>query len=192
MEVSVSFTDGGEELRAGAADAEETYITDKSVLGRVWIPAEGLILTPPVRIRYERRPWLEGFEFDGIKAAPAQRAGTGTKDAKGFVRSLNTIYSRAYDDYREYGGDDAFDAKGYFRNAAEYFARMAGDEGRIKMLIKFCGFTENMWREGTEEMCRIAMDVIKPVLTGDKDCERLFTDSITEEFRNYIKEMEDG
>ena len=183
MEVSVSFTDGSRDLNEEGAK----YRLDETVLGRAWIPLEGLILIPPVRVRYEKRPWIEAFEFDGVKAAPAKRKGVGTKGAKGFVRSLSTIYSGAYDDYRAFGGDENFDAAGYFRHAAEYFARVAEDESRRKMAVKFCGFAENMWREGDQEMLDICMETVMPVLQGSAYMGAILEGTITEEFRDYLE-----
>ena len=183
MEVSVSFTDGSRDLNEEGA----RYRLDETVLGRAWIPLEGLILNPPVRVRYEKHPWIEAFEFDGVKAAPAKRKGIGTKGAKGFVRSLSTIYSGAYDDYRVFGGDENFDAAGYFRHAAEYFARMAEDESRRKMASKFCGFAENMWREGDREMFGICMDIVIPVLKDNVYMGAILEDTVTEEFRGCLE-----
>ena len=183
MEVSVSFTDGSRELNEEGAK----YSLDETALGRAWIPLEGLILTPPVRVRYEKHPWIEAFEFDGVKAAPAKRKGVGTKGAKGFVKSLSTIYSGAYDDYHAFGGDDNFDAAGYFRHAAEHFARVAEDESRRKMAVKFCGFAENMWREGDQEMLDICMETVIPVLKKNAYMGTILKDTITEEFRDYLE-----
>lgn len=194
MEVSVSFTGGEEDLNDAAAGGSaerysrgRPYSIEDSPLGRVWIPGEGLILTPPVRIRYEKHPWMEKFELDGIKPAPARRKGIGTKGAKGFVKSLATIYSAAYDDYREFGGDDAFDAAGYFRHAAEHFARMAEVPGREKMFSKFCGFAENMWREGDQQMLDVCMNEVIPALGKTVYAQRAFGDNITDEFREYLE-----
>ena len=136
MEVSVSFTDGTSERDP------ELYIEDTSELGRVYIHREGVLVTGDIQVRYEKHPWIECFELDGVKAAPARRKGIGTKNAKGFVKSLSTIYSKAYDEYREYGGDEAFDAEAYFAHAARYFADMAGVVDRAKMYRLFSGFTE--------------------------------------------------
>ncbi len=183
MEVSVSFTDGSKDLNADGC----RYDVDESQLGRVWIPKDGLLVTPPVRIRYEKHPWIEKFEFDGLRAAPAKRKGIGTKGAKGFVRSLSTIYSPAYEEYREYGGDEAFDAAGYFARAADSFITRAGDKGSAKMVRKFCGFTENMWREGDEEMLDICIGTIVPRMLADNASRTVFEDSITQEFRDYLK-----
>ena len=183
MEVSVSFTDGSRELNEEGAK----YSLDETPLGRAWIQLEGLILTPPVRVRYEKHPWIEAFEFDGVKAAQAKRKGVGTKGAKGFVKSLSTIYSGAYDDYHAFGGDDNFDAAGYFRYAAEHFARVAEDESRRKMAVKFCGFAENMWREGDQEMLDICMETVMPVLKKNDYMGAILKDTITEEFRDYLE-----
>lgn len=183
MEVSVSFTDGSEDLNADGC----RYDVDESQLGRVWIPKDGLLVTPPVRLRYEKHPWIEKFEFDGLRAVPAKRKGIGTKGAKGFVRSLSTIYSPAYEEYREYGGDEAFDAAGYFARAADYFIARAGDKGAAKMVRKFCGFTENLWREGNEEMLGICTGTVVPRLLADAASRTVFENSITQEFRDYLK-----
>ena len=184
----MSFTDGNSDLN----ESGELYDLDESVMGRVWVSREGIIVTPPARIRYERRPWIEGFELDGIKPAPAKLTGIGTKGAEGFVRSLSTIYSPAYDEYREYGGDEAFDAEKYFANAANHFISIAGDKSLQKMASKFCGFTENMWREGNEEMLGICIDTIVPELLADKSMRALFEKNITEEFREYLKGDKDN
>ncbi len=184
MEVSVSFTDGSEDLNARSG--QNSYTVDETVLGRAWIPVEGLVLTEPSRVRYEKHPWMEKFEFDGIKAVPAKRTGIGTKDAKGFVKSLSTIWSQAYDAYREYGGDENFDAEAYFRNAAESFALMADDSARERMLVRFCGFTENMWREGNEEMLGICLETVIPVLRRHGSSRIVFESSITDEFRDWL------
>ena len=42
----------------------------ESPLGKVYVPLSGVILDDEPGIRYERHPWLEGFELDGISAAP--------------------------------------------------------------------------------------------------------------------------
>jgi hypothetical protein len=182
MEVSVSFTDGSMDMNEEGAK----YSLEETVLGRAWIPLEGLVLTPPVRVRYEKHPWIEAFEFDGVKAAPAKRKDIGTKGAKGFVRSLSTIYSAAYDDYRAFGGDENFDADGYFRHAAEYFARVAEDDSRRKMAVKFCGFAENMWREGDQQMLDICIGTILPVIRECAELDRIFEGSITDEFSDWL------
>lgn len=173
---------------AGAKEAEKPdgkYIIEETVLGRVWIPREGLIITPPAAIRYEKHPWMEKFEFDGIKAAPAKRKGIGTKGAKAFVKSLSTIYSGAYDDYREYGGDEAFDAEAYFAHAADHFAELAASGEKSVMVRKFCGFAENMWREGDRQMLGICMEILIPRLRSGSISET-FDKTITDEFREYI------
>ena len=184
MEVSVSFTDGSRDLNRAEEPLYEVYDT---VLGRVWVPTEGLVLTRPARIRYERYPWIEKFEFDGIKPAPAKRKGIGTKDARGFVKSLASVYSAAYDEYREYGGDDAFDAEAYFAHAADDFVTRAAEPVNRKMVSMFCGFAENMWREGDADMLRICLDTVIPRLTADENVKAIADNTFTEEFREYLK-----
>lgn len=180
MEVSVSFTDGTE------TKDSQLYAEDRSECGRVYINRESVLVTGPVCVRYEKHPWIEQFELDGVKAAPAKRTGIGTKGAKGFVKSLNTIYAKAYDEYREYGGDESFDAERYFAHAAEHFLHIAQDENARKLYRMFTGFVENMWREGNEEMLHVAMDVMLPAIRQDANAWKLFEDNITEEFRDYI------
>lgn len=62
--MSVSFTDGdGSEY---AAD----HMREESQIGTVYVPLHGVLLEEGAAIRYEKHPWIEGFELDGIKAAP--------------------------------------------------------------------------------------------------------------------------
>ena len=188
MEVSGSFTDGSRDFNKAEASRYEVYDT---VLGHVWVPTEGLILTQPARIRYERYPWIEKFEFDGIKPEPAKRKGIGTKDARGFVQSLATIYAAAYDEYREYGGDDAFDAEAYFAHAADDFVNRASEPLNRKIVSKFCGFAENMWREGNAEMLRICLEEVIPRLMADEKASAIAGNTFTEEFREYLQNIPD-
>ena len=206
MEVSVSFTDGSRDLNiekalqhgthsAGSSEqaeagetADRVYDIDCTVLGRAWIPREGLELSPPVRVRYEKHPWITAFEFDGLKAVPARRTGIGNKAAKGFVKSLSTIYSKAYDEYWAYGGDESFDAGAYFSDAAKHFAAMASDPQKARLFSKFCGFAENMWREGDEEMLRVCLDDVLPAVLSDEAARTAFESSITSEFRSYLED----
>ena len=62
--MSVSFTDGD------GSEFEGTHMCAESPVGKVYIPLSGVILDDEPGIRYERHPWLEGFELDGISAAP--------------------------------------------------------------------------------------------------------------------------
>lgn len=62
--MSVSFTDGdGSEFSDG-------YLCEKSQIGRVYVPLAGVTLDEDACIRYEKYPWIEKFELDGIKPAP--------------------------------------------------------------------------------------------------------------------------
>ena len=45
------------------------YIHERSQIGAVYIPRHGVVVSEDARIRYERRPWIEHFELDGIKPA---------------------------------------------------------------------------------------------------------------------------
>ncbi len=62
--MSVSFT--GEE---GPEDPEG-YIREESQIGAVYVPMHGVLIEDGAAIRYERYPWIEKFELDGIKPAP--------------------------------------------------------------------------------------------------------------------------
>ena len=184
----MSFTDGTEDVRARRPEEPDYYVIDNTLLGRVFIPAEGVLTGGRMRVRYEKHPWMEQFELDGIRPAPPKRAGIGTKNARAFVTSLGTIYSGAFDDYRAYGGDSAFDTDGYFRHAAEYFAPLAADPDKARLYKLFSGFVENMWREGDREMLAAAMETVLPALRRDPRAWDRFYDNITDEFREYITE----
>lgn len=181
MEVSVSFTDKAE------SEYEEKYHKDKSVLGNVYIPKEGVTITGPIAVRYEKHPWIEQFEIDGIRAVVPKRQGFGVKNAQGFVQSLSTIYSEAYDIYHEYIKEGELDAHAYFGYATDYFMNVFEDERRHKMVAKFCGFVENMWREGDEAIYNVAMQTVLEKLRNNQDFWDFFENSITQEFKEYIE-----
>lgn len=181
MEVSVSFAD-----KDSLYYIERGYTEHKSELGKVYIQEEHLETTENITIRYEKHPWLECFEIDGAKPKPIKRKGYGTKDAKGFVQSLSSIYAKAYQDYLESNNDAEF-----FTLVAENFVRSLIEDDETKMFRKFCGFTENMWREGNKEMHDIAMNNMLPFLVANKRVCENFQDSITDEFKIYIEKAKE-
>ena len=62
--MSVSFTGGdGSEFSDG-------YIREESQIGAGYIPLHGVLIEEGAAIRYEKYPWIEKFELDGIKPAP--------------------------------------------------------------------------------------------------------------------------
>lgn len=63
MEISVGFADKAEEYYM-----ERGYIWEKSMLGRVYYPADGVKLCGRAAIRYMEYPWISTFETDGIRA----------------------------------------------------------------------------------------------------------------------------
>jgi hypothetical protein len=65
--VSVSFTD--EDLSQSVDEFGNEYIVDRSPVGLVYIPAHSVDIDEDAAIRYERHPWIEAFELDGIRPA---------------------------------------------------------------------------------------------------------------------------
>lgn len=63
---------------------------------------------------------------------------------------------------------------------------MADDSARERMLVRFCGFTENMWREGNEEMLGICLETVIPVLRRHGSSRIVFESGITDEFRDWL------
>ena len=177
MEISVGFAD-----KDNSYYDSNGYTTYESEAGKVYIPDEKIEITGEIRIRYEKHPWVENFEVDGIKPKPIRRLGYGTKDAKDFVQSLNTIYAKAYQEYADSHNDAEF-----FSQVAKNFVRGFIQEGEAKMYRKFCGFTENMWREGNKEMHDIAMNNTMPIIKSEQKAWREFTNVITQEFQSYIE-----
>lgn len=163
------------------------YEIERSCLGKVYVPREGVEIDGEIAIRYEKHPWLECFELDGIRATMPKRTGHGTKNFEAFVRSLSTIYSKAYDDHAEYT-----DPERYFAHVCEYFIELSRDPDRDKIFRKFCGFVENMWREGNSEMCKIALGTIFCMLKDDTLVFNKFHGSITGEFAEWLKENNYG
>ena len=62
--MSVSFTD------EDPAEYAEDHLREESQIGSVYVPLHGVLIEEGARIRYEKKPWIEGFELDGIKPAP--------------------------------------------------------------------------------------------------------------------------
>lgn len=177
MEISVGFADTDKDYN------QAEFIEDSSILGKVYIPREGVDITGDVRIRYEKHPWVECFEVDGVKPRKAIRTGYGTRSFRAFVQSLNTIYAKAYNDYTTFP-----DAAGYFEHVTERFVQEYCDEVHKATFKRFCGFVENLWREGTKEIHDIAMEIVLPIIKNDEEAGKIFEETITDEFRKYIGE----
>ena len=66
-------------MSVGFADKKESYYIKKgysifeSELGKVYIPTKQVELSDEIAIRYEKYPWVECFEVDGVKAKPPKK-----------------------------------------------------------------------------------------------------------------------
>lgn len=173
-------------MSVGFADTDKdysNYLKDSSSVGVVYIPKDDVEIVGDIRIRYEKHPWIERFEVDGVIPAPVRRTGYGTKNFKGFVQSLNTIYVKAYS-----LAEEVSDSGEYFAKVTKDFVESSRDLQREKIFCKFCGYTENLWREGDKEMHDVAMLIVLPTICADEHANELFERTITDEFRNYIRE----
>ena len=192
MELSASFADETTAAERIESDGKK-YEVVTSPIGHVYIPLDEIELGAEPGIRYEKHPWIERFEFDGMLPRVPRRTGYGTKNALQFVESLGNIYAGAYDDCGEYGYDPldrqkSWDIEGYFRHISEEFIASLQDPGREKIYRLFCGWVENLWREGTQEMHDIAMTVVLPIIESVPAAGRMFYEHITAEFTEYIRE----
>ena len=207
MELALSFS----------TEENTEYIIEKSPLGSVYIPIEEVEITGPLGIRYERHPWIETFEFDGLKPRAPRRRGYGDRTPRSFVPSLANIYATAYEDYEHFGSNEEYfgHIAHRFMNRArceldEYLATSAAptcSEGGslasaqprsslrdnsvrppLKLFRLFCGFTENLWREGNRETHDIALGTVLPIIQSDPDASAIFYEHITQEFRDYLAE----
>lgn len=177
MEVSVGFADKDKDYIALG------YTRDESQLGNVYIPEDGVDIVGPIKIRYERHPWIEQFEIDGVKPLMPKRTGYGSKSIRSFVHSLNTIYARAYDDYAL-----CPDASDYFKMVTECFIKEYLDSEHRRTFTKYCGYVENLWREGTKEIHNAAMEIILPMMIDNEQANEILQSTITDEFKKYIGE----
>ena len=178
MEISVSFTD------EDAAEYAEGYSRYESQIGYIYVPVKGVIIEEPSAIRYERHPWIEAFELDGIRPEPARREGFGVKSIQGFVMSLGKVYDGVLSDYEMFAGEAGFDAEGFFAHVTDrMIAEASADPEQFR---RFTGFTENMWRLGDEPSYDLAMGKIIPRLKENDDAWGRFAAGITEEFREVL------
>ena len=60
------------------------YQCDESELGKVYYPAEGIEIIDTITVRYERYPWVECFEVDGIDVP---------ENEKSFREEMNNEFS---------------------------------------------------------------------------------------------------
>ena len=178
MEVSVSFTDGD------AAEYSEGYTRYESQIGHVYVPVKGVIIDKPAAIRYERHPWIEAFELDGIRPEPARREGFGEKSIRGLILSLGKVYDDVKSDYDMFDGEEGFDEEAFFRYVTDRM--MAEYSAEPEQFRRFAGFTENMWRLGDEPSYKLAMGTMIPVLRKDKDIWAGFNAGITDEFKEAL------
>lgn len=173
MEISVGFADNKIDL-AG-------YVKDQTVLGDIFIPRDGVEISGPISVRYEKHPWVEQFEIDGIRPIVQKRAGFGIKTFERFVQSLNTIYASAFEDFNRYS-----EPRSYFEYVTKRWIDEYSDQEHLKLFKKFCGYVENMWREGNEEMYDVAMNTVLPIMKQDSRIWEIFLSVITEEFKGEL------
>lgn len=178
MEISVGFAD-----KDFAYYKENGYQQDETVLGAVFILTDKIDITGDIRIRYEKHPWIEHFEVDGIIPKPVKRVGFGDRSLKDFVPYLNNIYSDAFKDY-----DNCKSSIEYFKKVSKSFIDNF-DNDNPKMFRKFCGFVENLWREGDREIHDIAMNTVVPMIRENDELWNIFCDVITKEFLSEIKKL---
>lgn len=62
MEVSVGFTDKDEEQMVEAG-----YLFERSELGNVYYPKEGVVIRETIIIKYVEYSWITCFEVEGIE-----------------------------------------------------------------------------------------------------------------------------
>ena len=62
MEMAVMFTEKDE-----ATMIEDGFVSDKSELGMVYYPKEGIRIVDQITVKYVDYPWISCFEVDGIE-----------------------------------------------------------------------------------------------------------------------------
>ena len=181
MEMSVGFI--GEDEKPSPDDFSEC----DSVQGKVYIPKLGVQIYEPVCIRYERHPWIETFEFDGIRPERPVREGFGVKSIQGFLLSLNSVYSEAGKDFEAYTAEESRDLNDFFVYVTD---RMISESEKSPVQFRrFCGFIENMWRIGNESAYDLAMKRLIPQIMTCEPAWNMLLGNITDEFRAAINDM---
>lgn len=60
--MSVSFTEDDQD-----AMSEKGYAVDKSELGYVYYPKEGIVIRDHITVQYVEYPWITCFQVDGVE-----------------------------------------------------------------------------------------------------------------------------
>lgn len=166
---------------------------DETVLGRAYYPSDGVRITGELAVRYEKKPWLEAFEVDGLEALPDRRKGVGSRLIQEYVGTLSDdLYPPALELYREnIERNGSYDAVEYWAEVSRRFAcevqSSPNHGGSPKQFRRYCGFVENMWREGNQEVLDIVLGTILEIITADEKLEEFFRESITDEFKEFLE-----
>lgn len=191
MEISVGFADTDCDEKKYI---EEGYVIDSTELGRVFYKPDAVDIDEEVSIIYDIKPWLEAFRIEGMRPKNPLRRGPGTKLARDFVPDLLEIFDDAlylYKTHCETSGE--FDASGYFAEVNKYFCEIIRkSEGQAKgsedrrLAAMYCGFVENLWREGDIHVEKIVAEVILPVMLEDEIVRSRLMSIATDEFVQWI------
>ena len=67
MEMSVGFT-----VEDDSTMISKGYVLDKSELGKVFYPDEGIVIQDKIIVKYVDYPWISCFEVEGIEILKTQ------------------------------------------------------------------------------------------------------------------------
>lgn len=183
MEVSVSFTDETEE-----ALLSKGYLVQKSCIGNVYYPSQGVVTDDVITISYEKLPWLEAFKVSGLKPVVAKRKGAGSVSRSEFAEMSHEFYDVKIDEGQSYP-DYFSQMTAYFCNLIEeFYDSPKGDKDKLKCSM-FIGFVENMWREGDSWTEQLVRNTVLPIMYQYEKSRNMINKVASEDFIDYINSL---
>lgn len=99
--MSVGFT-----VEEEAAMLEKGYVLDKSVLGKVYYPKEGIRIPDKIIVKYVDYPWISCFEVEGIEILKGESEGEPVDNGFPFENFDDILYSSDNESSNESGGNE--------------------------------------------------------------------------------------
>lgn len=86
--------------------SEKGYILDKSILGKVYYPKEGIHIPEKIIVKYVDYPWISCFEVEGIEILKEESEDEQTDNGFSFGNFDDILYLSDNESSNESGGNE--------------------------------------------------------------------------------------